>query len=241
MNRFGSSKWSKIYMLSFVAVLTMFLGACGSGSNNNVTWNIASGWSMFYATKGTPGEQGPNLFTFTTSGNTVGGITYQNQGIAGTINGLDVTFHFDDTTDNSLNTSTGTVAAADGATMSGTWTKSNGQSGTWHGVIQQPIRPKNVPGNWNMFQTAPGGAEQVLGLFAFTQSGYSIAGTTSDEKAITGAIGLSAISFFWIGSDNVTHTFTGTIAVDGNGNATGMSGTWYDTAGKSGTWRATKA
>lgn len=239
MQRLSRSKWLKVHMLFLVAVSAMFLWGCGS-SQNTPTWNIASGWSMFYATKGTPGEQGPRLFTFTTSGNTVSGATSQGQAISGTIDGLNIEFKFVDS-DGATNTSTGTVAAADGATMSGTWTKPNGQSGTWHGVIQQSVRPKNVPGNYNISQTTNGVAgEQALGLFTFAESVYSISGTTSDGMPITGAIGLSAISFFWVGSDNVTHTFTGTVAIDNNGNATGMSGTWYDTAGKTGTWRATK-
>jgi hypothetical protein len=238
MQRFGKSKWLKVHMLSFVAVLVMFLGGCGgSGGDNTPTWNIAGGWSMFYATKGTPGEQGPNLFTFTTSGNTIGGATFQGQAVSGTLNGLDIQFHFVDTSDGATNTSTGTVAAADGSTMTGTWTKTNGQSGTWHGVIQQSPRV-NVTGNWNISQTTSGVAgEQILGLFTFAQSGYSISGTTSDDKVITGAIGLSDISFFWVGSDNVTHTFTATVTSDGKS----MSGTWYDTNGKTGTWRATKS
>ncbi len=234
MQRFGKSKWLKVYLVSFVAVLAMFLGGCGS-SQNTPTWNISSGWSMFYATTGTPGEQGPSSFTFTTSGNTVSGAASSGQPITGTIDGLNIEFKFVES-DGATNTSTGTVAAADGATMSGTWTKSNGQSGTWHGVIQQPPRA-NVTGNWIMFQTLTGGAEQGLGIFTFTQPGYSISGTTSDGIAIAGAVGLSDISFFWIGSDNVTHTFTGTVTADGKT----MSGTWSATNGQKGTWRGTKS
>ncbi len=235
MQRLSRSKWLKVHMLFLVAVSAMFLWGCGS-SQNTPTWNISSGWSMFYATKGTPGELGPSLFTLSTSGNTVSGTTFQGQAISGTIDGLNIQFQFIDSSDGAMNKSTGTVAAADGATMSGTWTKTNGQSGTWHGVIQQAPRV-NIAGNWNIFQTPSGGAEQGLGVFTFTQSGYSIAGTTSDGKGVAGAIGLSDISFFWVGSDNDTHTLTGTITIDGRS----MSGSWYDTNGKTGTWRGTKS
>ena len=50
----------------------------------------------------------------------------------------------------------------------------------------------------------------------------------------------SDVSFFWTGSDNVTYTFTGTVSIDGNGNDSGISGAWYDTTGKKGTWRVSK-
>ncbi len=236
MQMFSKGNWVKVYLLSFAAVLVMFLGGCGGSGENTPNWNISSGWNMFYATKGTPGEQGPSLFTFSTSGNTISGSTSLGRSISGTINGLNVQFQFVDS-DGATNTSTGTVAEADGSTMSGTWTKTNGQSGTWHAVIAQSPRA-NMAGAWNMFQTTSGVAgEQGLGLFTFNQSVYNISGTTSDDKPIIGAIGLSDVSFFWVGSDNVTHTFTGIITLDSRS----MSGTWYDTNGKTGTWRATKS
>jgi hypothetical protein len=236
MQRLGRRKWLMFCTLFIAGALPLFLGGCGS-KQNSPTFNITGGWYMFYATKGTAGEVGPSLFTFTTTENNITGITAQGQAITGTITGLDISFSFVDS-DGATNTSTGTVSGDDGSTMSGTWTKTNGQSGTWHGVIGSVNPQTSAAGNWNMFQTTTGGGgEQGLGVFTFTQSGFGIAGTTADSNSIVGAIGRLDISFFWTGNDGVTHTFTGIITADG----TSMSGTWYDTSGKSGTWRATKS
>jgi hypothetical protein len=228
-------KFSRVCCLFLVIVLAMFLGGCGS-SQSSPEWNISGVWSTFYATAGTPGQQGPNPFTFSTSENTVTGTTSQGQPIAGSITGLDLSFSFVDS-DGATSTSNGTVSAADGSTMSGTWTKSNGQSGTWYAVINLPPLV-SAEGNWNVFQATSGVAgEQGPDVFAFTQSGYGIAGETPQGQQITGAIGRLDIIFFWVDGDEVTHTFIGVITADG----TGMSGTWSDTSGKSGTWRAAKS
>jgi hypothetical protein len=239
MQRLRRRKWLMVCTLFFVGVLPLFLGGCGSNqsSSNPPVWNITGGWYTFYATKDTAGEQGPNLFTLTVTNNNIAGFTSKSQPITGQIAGLDISFSFVDS-DGSTNSSTGTVAAADGSTMSGTWTKGT-QSGTWHAVINlPPTNGVSVAGNWNMFQTTSGvTGEQALGLFAFTQSVNSIAGTTSDGKSIIGAIGRIDVTFFWIGNDGVTHTFTGIITAD----SSTMSGTWSDTSGKSGTWRSTKS
>lgn len=239
MQRLGRrNKWLMVCTFFIVGVLPLLLGGCGSQSSSNPpTWNISGGWYTFYATKGTAGEQGPNLFTFTVTNNDVTGVTSQAQAITGQISGLDISFSFADS-DGVTKSSTGTVAASDGSTMSGTWTKTNGQSGTWHAVIGSVNPLASAAGNWNMVQTTSGVAgEQGLGLFTFTQSGFGVAGTTSDGKPIIGAIGRLDITFFWVDADGVTHTFTGIITAD----STSMSGTWYDTNGKSGTWSATKS
>jgi hypothetical protein len=235
MQRLGRHKWLMVCTLFIVGVLPLFIGGCGSKQNSPV-YNITGNWFMFYATKGTAGEVGPSQFTFTTTDNNITGLTDKGQVITGEVAGLDITFSFVDS-DGALNTSTGTVAASDGSTMSGTWTKSNGQSGTWHAVIGTVSPQADATGNWNMFQTTSGGSEQGLGLFTFSQSGFGIAGTTSDGKSIIGATGRLDITFFWVDADGVTHTLTGIITADGSS----MSGTWYDTAGKSGTWRATRS
>ena len=235
MQRFEKRNLLKARYLLFLIAVSVFIGGCGGSSQNSPEWNITGTWSTFYATNGTPGEQGPKPFTFTTAENTVGGTTSQGQTITGSIEGVDINFSFVGS-DGFVNKSKGTVGA-DGCTMSGTWTSANGQSGTWHAVIN--LTPQvNIAGNWGVFQTTSGVAgEQGPDVFAFTQSGYGIAGTTSDGKSITGAIGRLDITFFWVDSDEVTHTFTGIITADGKS----MSGTWTNTSGKSGTWRAVKS
>ncbi len=233
MQRLGRRKWLMVCTLIIVVVLPLLLGGCGS-HQSSPTFNITGGWYMFDATKGTAGEQGPNLFTLTVTNNNITGVTSQGQVITGSINDLDISFSFVGS-DGATNSWSGTVAAADGSTMSGTWTATNNQTGTWHGVIN--LAPQaNAAANWNVFQTATGGNEQGLGLFTLTQSGNGIAGTTADAKSIIGAIGRLDITFFWVDANGVTQTFTGIITTDGSS----MSGTWYDTNGKSGTWRATK-
>jgi len=239
VERLASRKWLKVCMLLIVA--SMFVSACGSNKTPPV-WNISGGWFMFIATKGKSGEEGPNLFTFTSTQNKITGVTDQNLSITGEITGSDISFSWV-RSDGVNNAYTGTVGA-DGSTMSGTWAGSNGQSGTWHAVISL-VPQVNIAGNFNVFQSIAGSTgEQGLGVFAFTQTlndatktASKIIGTTPDGRQITGAIGRLDITFFWIDSDGVTHTFTGIITADG---AT-MSGTWSDTSGKSGTWRATKS
>jgi hypothetical protein len=240
MQRHGRSSWVMVYTLFIVGVLPLLIGGCGS-KQSSPTFNITGGWNMFYATKGTQGEAGPSLFTFSVTNGNLNGGTAQGQGITGTVDGLNISFTFVDS-DGATNTSTGTISADDGSTMSGTWTKGN-LSGTWHGVINL-APPMSVAGNWNVFQTASGGTEQGLGVFAFTQSfnnaaqtNSNIGGTTPDGKQITGAIGRMDITFFWTDGGGVTHTLTGIITSDG----TTISGTWYDTSGNSGTWRAAKS
>ncbi len=233
MQRLAERKCFKVRYLLFLLAISVFIGGCGS-SESSPEWNITGTWSTFYATNGTPGEQGPNPFTFQTNGNTVGGSTSQGQAITGKIEGVDITFSFVGS-DGFVNDSKGTVGA-DGSTMSGTWTSANQKSGTWHAVIN--LTPQvNISGNWNVYQTTSGVAgEQGPDDFTFTQSGYGIAGVTADGRPVTGAIGRLDVTFFWVGSDEVTHTMTGLITAEG----TSMSGTWYDTNGKSGTWRAIK-
>jgi hypothetical protein len=233
MQKLATSKWLKVCLLFFVVTLFLFLGGCGSSKPLPV-WNITGSWYTYYATTGTPGEQGPNLFTFTQTEDSLSGTTSQNQQITGTVSGLDITFSWVGS-DGATNTSTGKVSA-DGATMSGTWTSSKGQSGTWHAIPN--TSPKvNIAGNWNTYQTTTGTpGEQGPDLFTFTQSGNGLSGTTSQGQQITGTISGLSITFFWTGSDGATYTSTGTVSADG----VTMSGTWTGSNGQSGTWRATK-
>lgn len=91
--------------------------------------NIAGSWNIMLTTVGTSGQQGPYLFTFTQSGNGVSGTTSQGQQLIGTVSILSITFSWTGN-DGATNVYTGTITAA-ATTMSGTWTSTNGQSGTW--------------------------------------------------------------------------------------------------------------
>ena len=129
MQKFATSKWLKVCLLFFMVTSLLFLIGCGGSSQAPPVWNITGSWYTYYATTGTPGEQGPDIFTFTQSENSLSGTTSQGPQITGTVSGLNINFSWVGS-DGVTYTSTGTVSA-DGATMSGTWASSNGQSGTW--------------------------------------------------------------------------------------------------------------
>jgi len=128
MQKLDRSKCLKVYLLFFMVTLPLFFSGCGESKSLPV-WNITGSWFTYYATTGAPGEQGPNLFTFTQSGNGISGTTSLNQQITGTISNLSITFSWVES-DGDTYIYTGTLSA-DGTTMSGTWTGSNGQIGTW--------------------------------------------------------------------------------------------------------------
>jgi hypothetical protein len=235
MQKLTISKWSEFCLLFSAVTLIMFLSGCGGKSQTEPAWNIAGSWYTYYVTTGTPGEQGPNVFTFTTNENTLSGTTYLNQWITGTVSGSNVNFSWTES-DGATNTSTGTIGA-NGTTMSGTWTDTNNQSGIWSAIIDTSPEV-NIAGNWNIYQATAGAAgEQGPDLFTFSQSGNGISGTTAQGEQITGTIGGLSITFFWVGNDGTTNTLTGTVNADG----TALSGTWASTNGQSGTWHATKS
>src|ERR1039458_9033068 len=130
MKKLFTGKWSQIYVFFLVASVPLFLIGCGLSNNNPPAYDISGAWYTYYATNGTPGELGPNLYTFSASSNAIAGSTSQNQIITGEITGLDITFSYVQS-DGSTNSSMGTVGS-DGTTMSGTWTDTKGRSGTWH-------------------------------------------------------------------------------------------------------------
>ncbi len=118
----------KICTLFFVVLLPVFLGSCGGGSQSEQMWNITGSTNVFHTTSGTPGELGPDVFTFTQSGNTLTGTTPQGQAITGTVNSSDIMFTWVGA-DSVTYTYNGTISG--GGIMSGTWTATSGQSGTW--------------------------------------------------------------------------------------------------------------
>jgi len=241
MERLGSRKWLKVCVLICVVAIPLFVGGCGSG-NSEPAFNITGNWNIFTTTTGTIGEAGPNLFSFTTSTNTLSGTTSQGQVITGTVSDLNVSFSWVGS-DGATNSYTG-VVSANGTTIAGTWTSTNGQSGTWNAIIISTTTRSfppivNIAGNWNAFLTTNGTpGEQGPDVVTFTQSGNGVGGTTQDRQ-ITGSImssSITSILFFW--NDGAANSaFTGIVSTDGNS----MSGTWTDTGGHSGTWRATRS
>jgi len=128
MGKITNKRRLKVCTLFFVVLLPVFLGSCGGGSQSEQTWNVTGTTNVYHTTSGTPGEQGPDLFTFTQSGSTLIGKTPQGQSITGTVSDANITFTWVGA-DSVAYTYTGTIQG--GGIMSGTWTATNGQSGTW--------------------------------------------------------------------------------------------------------------
>ena len=119
----------KICFFFFLLSLSVFIGGCGGGSKvSEPTFNIAGSWFIYDATNSIAGEQGPNLFNFTTSDTTLGGTTSQGQVISGTTSD-NVSFSWVGS-DGFTYAYIGTVNSTANS-MSGTWTNTNGKSGTW--------------------------------------------------------------------------------------------------------------
>jgi hypothetical protein len=128
MGKIASKRWSEVCTLLFAVLLPVFLGSCGGGSSSEQTWNISGTTYVYHIISGVPGELGPDTFTFTQSGSTLTGTGPQSQAVTGSVNGSDVAFAWVGA-DSFTYTYTGTIQG--GGIMSGTWTATDGHSGTW--------------------------------------------------------------------------------------------------------------
>jgi hypothetical protein len=188
---------------------------------------------------GTPGVQEPALFSFIQSDTSISGVTQQGQTFLGIINDVSITFAWT-ASDRSVTTYVGTLGSD--AIMSGTWSDSNGTSGTWSAILQTTTQttPASVVGSWNInYYTTSGTLVEGPLLITFTQSRTNLSGTTSlsgQLTTVTGNVSYVSILFYWTGSDGISNMFIGTVGAVGTGT---MSGTWMSTSGKSGTWTAT--
>jgi hypothetical protein len=241
MEKIGSRKWLKVWMLIFVLAALPFIAGCGSGTSEPA-FNITGNWNIFTTTSGAIGELGPNLFSFTTSASTLAGTTPQGNVISGTISDLNISFSWVGS-DGFKNSYTG-VVSNNGTTMAGTWTSTDGHSGTWNGIIISTTNSSfppnvNIAGNWNAFLTTAGTpGEQGPDVVTFTQSANNLGGSVQGQQ-ITGSImssNITSLIFFF--NDGISNfAFTGIVSTDGHS----MSGTWTNTGGQTGTWRATKS
>lgn len=96
--------------------------------------NITGNWNLSYTTNGTSGQQGPDLFTFNyfanATGNNITGTGPQEQDIVGRTGVFSVFFSWVGSDGTTTFMYSGMVDIS-GTTMSGTWTDTSGQSGTW--------------------------------------------------------------------------------------------------------------
>jgi hypothetical protein len=220
--------------LLLLAMAAIIIGGCGS-SSSSPPYNITGDWSIYLTTNGATGEEGPDLYVFSQSETSLSATIYpQDLTATGSVDDLNVSFSWTGT-DSVVHKLSGTEDH-NGTTISGTWTTTNGQSGTWFGLFNT-APSTNIAGNWNVSLSGQQGSIP----FTFTQSSNSLGtgtlgGTTSGQQVVGTISGLNVL-FFWTGSDSATYTATGTTTTDGKS----MSGSWTNSNGQSGTWSATKS
>jgi hypothetical protein len=99
--------------------------------NTSPSVNISGTWDTFLTDLSQTGttEEGPLPATFTQTDNTVSGTTSAGQVITGAVSRLSILF-FETGSDGVTYTLIGSLNSA-GDSMTGTWSATNGQSGSW--------------------------------------------------------------------------------------------------------------
>jgi len=96
--------------------------------------SITGNWNVSHTTNGTPGEEGPDLFSFSqntnSTGSNIGGTAPQGQNIVGRTGSFSVFFSWVGSDGTTTFMYSGTVNIS-GTNMSGTWRDTSGNSGTW--------------------------------------------------------------------------------------------------------------
>lgn len=218
-------------------VLALVINSCAT--SNEPLFNLnGSSFYVFHSVNGTTGVLGPDLFLFNQSSNEISGTTPDGLAFAGTVTGLNISWSWVGS-DSFTYTYSGTLSA-DGNTMSGIWSNTNAQTGKFNAIIQV-APPVNISGKWNVFQTPAGAPQEGPNLYVFTQSGYTLTGTTQLDIPILGNIGAEDVLFYWTGSDEVTYFYTGIITSNPSSPTvvSGISGTYSGSNGQVGTWTAT--
>ncbi|HET6514656.1 MAG TPA: hypothetical protein VFG09_05800 [Thermodesulfovibrionales bacterium] len=215
-----------LLFLSFPLVLI----GCGRQNDENL-YNVQGTWNFYHTTKGMTGLQGPEpaLFSFSQSKEDITGTAPDGSSLSGSTSDVNISFSLTEK-DGTVFNYTGTILVI--ATMSGTWTSSNGYSGTWQAIVNTPALV-NVAGNWNITTSGIPGTS----LFELKQNTGS---SSLDQSIFAGTVGTGLVSsgtvlFTWVGDDGTTYFYTGT---ESGGNA--MSGTWLTDKGQTGTWSGTK-
>ncbi len=223
----------------FCLVLALPLVSSSCGRSNEPLFNLnGSSFYIYHSVNGTPGVQGPGLFLFNQSSNEITGTTPDGLAFAGTVTGLNISWSWLGS-DGFTYTYSGALSS-DGNTMSGIWSNTNAQTGSFNGIIQV-APPVNISGQWNLFQTPAGAPQEGPFPYMLSQSGYTLTGTTQLGLPIVGNIGAEDVLFYWTGSDGVTYFYTGVITSNPNAPTivTGIIGTYSGSNGQLGTWTAT--
>lgn len=218
---------------SFFAVCCIFLGGCGSSST---PFNISGNWFVYHTTNGaTAGDVGPTIMVITQTNKTLTGTTSDGYLMSGSVSHTSVTFSWNDASGATI-TYTGSEAS-DGATMSGTWSDTNGFTGTWHALIDLPTQI-SIAGSWSVVNTPANGTPSEPQALGLTEVGNALSGTGPNSEVVTGSAAKVDATFSWIDAGNTTHVYTG--AVDSGG--TSITGGYYEvtTGGDvtTGTWTA---
>ncbi len=168
------------------------LNGKGSGGSTPPSVDITGGWNIYKTTNGTPGEVGPALITLAQTGNSISGTKPGGQPITGSISGLNITMSW---TDLFIITASGTVSA-DGRTMSGTWSASDGRLGTWRAIKITTPSINDFVGNWQGSVTASAASGETgtcsasfnLAINGNQLTGQLAGSTCSGIKAFTATI-----------------------------------------------------
>lgn len=162
-----------IIILLSIALITI---SCSDSDDNNVIvpldiTDITGTWDGYHTDAGESEERGPDEIKFTQTNSTISGtMTSENEtmSITGSINGnqVSITFAYSNGT---VVTNTGTVVGD--TSISGTWTNSNGGSGTWRAV---KINIIDITGIWTMtssYINSCTGSDTDTGTVTISQSG----------------------------------------------------------------------
>ncbi len=210
--------------------------------------SIQGNWSLSAPVEGVQG------FTFVQSTSDTnylaGSLTTPQAGpITGVVSNPDILFFWTGSDGTTLYTFSGTLTSKNNGVadvMSGTWTATNGQAGSWSATRSGDIAGASVnidTGSWYMFYTMTGKTTaQNNSLFSFSQSNNNLTGTVpTTGESLTGFLSGSDVSFSWTSgatstNSGVKYVYGGNVSSDG----TVMSGIWTDSSGDSGIWSSIK-
>ncbi|MGD0887501.1 MAG: hypothetical protein ABSA46_21875 [Thermodesulfovibrionales bacterium] len=236
MKKLAISRWLKVCLIFFVVTLPLCFTGCAS-TNSLASYNVEGYWSLYSIASTSQGTVSGPLYPliFTQSESTLSGTTVTGEGLSGSVNNVTINFSWTGAVDGIVNTYTGTINA--NATISGSWARSDGTTGTWYAIIYTP--PADIQGTWQLSATPLGMPVNLTFTLNATYAGISSPSWFSITPAsgVLPGLGVGTVSnqsiLFPFSDNGVTYIFIGSVTVNGT-----MSGTWTGTNGQSGTWSA---
>ena len=246
--QFNGPSWNVVYQPKTVELTPQSGGGGGGGGGGGTpatsfdlrgTWTLDTGFArstetiteMDLNTGNYSGRGGANNFTWPTQGTATGNNVRFTTGPYDQLQSYTATFEG--------------IISADGNTITGTWTDTNGQRGNFtqtRGTAPPPPPPRgttfDLRGTWNV-TTASGWVENWTSMNLQTGEFSGRGGGGGRSWPTSGTATGNQVTFVTGPYDQLRTyraTFTGTIGADGNS----MSGTWTDTGGRSGNWTAVR-